>query len=195
MLFSFVASGENPNFHLQSLKSPPPKTPDKCDPDLSFDAVTELQQEVVFFKDRCVFPQVRAFFSVEDHWFTPELSDFADSCGESIPVLLKHASLSSAACGQTLYRLTWMLCMRTWRKTLFYFSKVRHDGMRTLDRSSSWVLKRVSPELQAHMRCLCGSFEDKKVFFLQVISTGKYSIWFYRKVFPETSQTWASPPE
>uniref|UniRef100_A0A3B5QJ48 Collagenase 3 n=1 Tax=Xiphophorus maculatus TaxID=8083 RepID=A0A3B5QJ48_XIPMA len=34
---------------------PPPKTPDKCDPDLSFDAVTELQQEVVFFKDRCVF--------------------------------------------------------------------------------------------------------------------------------------------
>uniref|UniRef100_A0A3B5Q8F4 Matrix metalloproteinase-18-like n=1 Tax=Xiphophorus maculatus TaxID=8083 RepID=A0A3B5Q8F4_XIPMA len=110
--------GENPNFHLQSLKRPPPKTPDKCDPDLSFDAVTELQQEVVFFKDRCVFSKEC-------------LSDFADSCGENIPVLLKHASPSSAACGQTLYRLTWMLCMRTWRKTLFYFSKVRHDGMRT----------------------------------------------------------------
>uniref|UniRef100_A0A3Q0RAJ8 Collagenase 3 n=1 Tax=Amphilophus citrinellus TaxID=61819 RepID=A0A3Q0RAJ8_AMPCI len=31
---------------------PPPKTPAKCDPDLSFDAVTELQQEVLFFKDR-----------------------------------------------------------------------------------------------------------------------------------------------
>uniref|UniRef100_A0A3Q3F7F1 Collagenase 3 n=1 Tax=Labrus bergylta TaxID=56723 RepID=A0A3Q3F7F1_9LABR len=27
-------------------------TPDKCDPDLSFDAVSELQQEVLFFKDR-----------------------------------------------------------------------------------------------------------------------------------------------
>lgn len=62
MLFSFVASGENPNFHLQSLKRPPPKTPDKCDPDLSFDAVTELQQEVVFFKDRCVFSKEYAFF-------------------------------------------------------------------------------------------------------------------------------------
>ncbi|XP_007244877.3 matrix metalloproteinase-18 [Astyanax mexicanus] len=34
------------------LEKPPPRTPDKCDPDLSFDAVTELQQEVVFFKDR-----------------------------------------------------------------------------------------------------------------------------------------------
>ncbi|XP_028278030.1 matrix metalloproteinase-18 [Parambassis ranga] len=33
-------------------KNPPPRTPDKCDVDLSFDAVTELQQEVVFFKDR-----------------------------------------------------------------------------------------------------------------------------------------------
>uniref|UniRef100_A0A672Y7D3 Collagenase 3 n=1 Tax=Sphaeramia orbicularis TaxID=375764 RepID=A0A672Y7D3_9TELE len=31
---------------------PPPRTPDKCDPDLSFDAVSELQQEVLFFKDR-----------------------------------------------------------------------------------------------------------------------------------------------
>ncbi|CAL8266910.1 unnamed protein product [Merluccius merluccius] len=31
---------------------PPPRTPDKCDPNLSFDAVTELQQEIVFFKDR-----------------------------------------------------------------------------------------------------------------------------------------------
>ncbi|KAL7846468.1 hypothetical protein SRHO_G00214480 [Serrasalmus rhombeus] len=34
------------------LDRPPPKTPDKCDHDLSFDAVTELQQEVIFFKDR-----------------------------------------------------------------------------------------------------------------------------------------------
>ncbi|XP_078142543.1 collagenase 3 [Centroberyx gerrardi] len=44
--------GINPNFSSLSLKRPPPRTPDKCDPDLSFDAVTELQQEVLFFKDR-----------------------------------------------------------------------------------------------------------------------------------------------
>lgn len=31
---------------------PPPRTPDKCHSDLSFDAVTELQQEVLYFKDR-----------------------------------------------------------------------------------------------------------------------------------------------
>ncbi|MEQ2270684.1 hypothetical protein XENORESO_008361, partial [Xenotaenia resolanae] len=44
--------GINSNFPSLLLKKPPPRTPDKCDPDLSFDAVTELQQEVVFFKDR-----------------------------------------------------------------------------------------------------------------------------------------------
>uniref|UniRef100_A0A3B5AQE5 Collagenase 3 n=1 Tax=Stegastes partitus TaxID=144197 RepID=A0A3B5AQE5_9TELE len=42
----------SPNFASLVLKRPPPRTPDKCDPDLSFDAVTELQQEVLFFKDR-----------------------------------------------------------------------------------------------------------------------------------------------
>uniref|UniRef100_A0A4W6E0F2 Collagenase 3 n=1 Tax=Lates calcarifer TaxID=8187 RepID=A0A4W6E0F2_LATCA len=40
------------NFASLFSKKPPPRTPDKCDPDLSFDAVTELQQEVLFFKDR-----------------------------------------------------------------------------------------------------------------------------------------------
>ncbi|KAM4547082.1 neutrophil collagenase [Fundulus diaphanus] len=44
--------GINSNYPSLLLKRPPPRTPDKCDPDLSFDAVTELQQEVVFFKDR-----------------------------------------------------------------------------------------------------------------------------------------------
>ncbi|XP_040006081.1 matrix metalloproteinase-18 [Xiphias gladius] len=44
--------GISPNFASLFSKKPPPRTPDKCDPDLSFDAVTELQQEVVFFKDR-----------------------------------------------------------------------------------------------------------------------------------------------
>uniref|UniRef100_A0A8C2IHR4 Peptidase metallopeptidase domain-containing protein n=1 Tax=Cyprinus carpio TaxID=7962 RepID=A0A8C2IHR4_CYPCA len=32
-----------------------PKTPDKCDPMLSFDAVTGMQQEFVFFKDRPIW--------------------------------------------------------------------------------------------------------------------------------------------
>uniref|UniRef100_A0A672Y7Q2 Collagenase 3 n=1 Tax=Sphaeramia orbicularis TaxID=375764 RepID=A0A672Y7Q2_9TELE len=44
--------GINPNFAALFSKKPPPRTPDKCDPDLSFDAVSELQQEVLFFKDR-----------------------------------------------------------------------------------------------------------------------------------------------
>uniref|UniRef100_A0A3Q3F7N1 Collagenase 3 n=1 Tax=Labrus bergylta TaxID=56723 RepID=A0A3Q3F7N1_9LABR len=42
----------DPNFDSLFSKNPPPRTPDKCDPDLSFDAVSELQQEVLFFKDR-----------------------------------------------------------------------------------------------------------------------------------------------
>ncbi|KAK9536045.1 hypothetical protein VZT92_005863 [Zoarces viviparus] len=46
------ATGISSNFASLSSKKPPPRTPDKCDPDLSFDAVTELQQEVLFFKDR-----------------------------------------------------------------------------------------------------------------------------------------------
>ncbi|KAG7515467.1 collagenase 3-like [Solea senegalensis] len=44
--------GVSTNFASLFSKNPPPRTPDKCDPDLSFDAVTELQQEVLFFKDR-----------------------------------------------------------------------------------------------------------------------------------------------
>uniref|UniRef100_UPI0037E8CE18 neutrophil collagenase n=1 Tax=Semicossyphus pulcher TaxID=241346 RepID=UPI0037E8CE18 len=44
--------GISPYFASLFSKRPPPRTPDKCDPDLSFDAVTELQQEVLFFKDR-----------------------------------------------------------------------------------------------------------------------------------------------
>ncbi|XP_040906698.1 collagenase 3 [Toxotes jaculatrix] len=44
--------GVSSNFASLLSKKPPPRTPDKCDPDLSFDAVTELQQEVLFFKDR-----------------------------------------------------------------------------------------------------------------------------------------------
>uniref|UniRef100_A0A672FZC7 Collagenase 3 n=1 Tax=Salarias fasciatus TaxID=181472 RepID=A0A672FZC7_SALFA len=50
--YNFAPDYELPNFAKLVLKNPPPRTPDKCDPDLSFDAVTELQQELLFFKDR-----------------------------------------------------------------------------------------------------------------------------------------------
>ncbi|XP_021028391.1 stromelysin-2 [Mus caroli] len=40
--------------------SPRPETPDKCDPALSFDAVSTLRGEVLFFKDR--------FFWRRSHW-------------------------------------------------------------------------------------------------------------------------------
>lgn len=49
-----LAAGISSNFAALFSKKPPPRTPDKCDPDLSFDAVTELQQEILFFKDRYV---------------------------------------------------------------------------------------------------------------------------------------------
>ncbi|XP_073335779.1 collagenase 3 [Pagrus major] len=42
----------SPKFASLLSKKPPPRTPEKCDPNLSFDAVTGLQQEVLFFKDR-----------------------------------------------------------------------------------------------------------------------------------------------
>ncbi|KAF7663049.1 hypothetical protein LDENG_00219970 [Lucifuga dentata] len=53
--------GINPNFASLFLKNPPLRTPDKCDPDLSFDAVTELQQEVLFFKDRFMWRKYPQF--------------------------------------------------------------------------------------------------------------------------------------
>ncbi|XP_056141177.1 matrix metalloproteinase-18 [Lampris incognitus] len=54
-----------PNYLTLSLKRPPPRTPDKCDPDLSFDAVTELQQEILFFKDRFMWRKHPMFDEIE----------------------------------------------------------------------------------------------------------------------------------
>lgn len=53
-VFHDLPAGISPRFASLFSKKPPPRTPDKCDPDLSFDAVAELQQEVLFFKDRYV---------------------------------------------------------------------------------------------------------------------------------------------
>ena len=55
-MFVMLFAGVSPSFSLLVSKKPPPRTPDKCDPDLSFDAVTRVQQEIVFFKDRYVKP-------------------------------------------------------------------------------------------------------------------------------------------
>ncbi|XP_035289553.1 collagenase 3 [Anguilla anguilla] len=44
--------GVNPDVRAMSRLRLPPKTPEKCDPGLSFDAVMTMQQEMVFFKDR-----------------------------------------------------------------------------------------------------------------------------------------------
>uniref|UniRef100_A0A8C2ZIN3 Peptidase metallopeptidase domain-containing protein n=1 Tax=Cyclopterus lumpus TaxID=8103 RepID=A0A8C2ZIN3_CYCLU len=60
--------GISSNFASLSSKNPPPRTPDKCDPDLSFDAVTELQQEVLN-----VEKNVNLFFKGHQYWVLRQL--------------------------------------------------------------------------------------------------------------------------
>lgn len=116
-----LPAGVSPNFASLFSKKPPPRTPDKCDPDLSFDAVTELQQEVLFFKDRYVIRYVditkgeRPTFSSHGaslfsgywtktlfKWCLRSFSAFSDLCGASILSLMKQESPWLAACGQTV---------------------------------------------------------------------------------------------
>lgn len=44
-------AGSNPN--PDSKVKPKPDAPERCDPQLTFDAVTELRGETIIFKDRC----------------------------------------------------------------------------------------------------------------------------------------------
>lgn len=44
-------TGSNPN--PDSKVKPRPDAPERCDPQLTFDAVTELRGETIIFKDRC----------------------------------------------------------------------------------------------------------------------------------------------
>lgn len=107
-------AGVSPNFASQFSKNPPPRTPDKCDPDLSFDAVTELQQEVLFFKGRydsifvgqAMDKAWQTWCWLEHHSNCDSHSAVSDLCGANIPSLKKLVSLWSAACGPTVSPLT-----------------------------------------------------------------------------------------
>lgn len=119
-----LPAGISPRFASEFSKKPPPRTPDKCDPELSFDAVTELQQEVLFFKDRyvncsssCVSDWLASH--LVSPWFKGKgknydwnyvwdnfLPFFLDSCGVSILCLMKQESPWLAVCGRTQYPST-----------------------------------------------------------------------------------------
>lgn len=127
---SFVSlAGVSPNFASQFSKNPPPRTPDKCDPDLSFDAVSELQQELLFFKGRYGgHHQAWQTWCQLEHplkklW--QSYSVVSDSCGASTQISLKPASPWSEACGPVASRCTWTPSIKMWREMLFCFSKVK----------------------------------------------------------------------
>lgn len=50
LLIPCPITGKNPN---HKKVKPKPDAPTKCDPMLTFDAVTELRGETIIFKDRC----------------------------------------------------------------------------------------------------------------------------------------------
>ncbi|RXN13193.1 matrix metallo ase-18-like protein [Labeo rohita] len=69
-----------------SLDRLPPKTPDKCDTTLSFDAVTGLQQELIFFKDRFMWRVHPSFEQIGITLITslwPELPAHIDAAYEN----------------------------------------------------------------------------------------------------------------
>lgn len=69
-----------------SLDRLPPKTPDKCDPTLSFDAVTGMQQEIVFFKNRFIWRVHPSFEKIGITLITslwPELPAHIDAAYEN----------------------------------------------------------------------------------------------------------------
>lgn len=51
-LFSLGPPHTSPADPVVPTESVPPETPDMCDPTLSFDAVSTLRGEILFFKDR-----------------------------------------------------------------------------------------------------------------------------------------------
>ncbi|XP_041055072.1 collagenase 3-like [Carcharodon carcharias] len=66
---------------------PHPKTPEKCDPYLSFDAVGKIRGEVMFFKDRFfwrVHPQLPSTMLMRIHSQWPELPSKIDASYENV---------------------------------------------------------------------------------------------------------------
>lgn len=55
-------TGPNPN---PKKVKPRPDAPKKCDPELTFDAVTELRGETIIFKDRYNMSLIRFFITLE----------------------------------------------------------------------------------------------------------------------------------
>ncbi|XP_044226536.1 matrix metalloproteinase-18 [Thunnus albacares] len=80
--------GIGSNFAELSSKNPPPRTPDKCDPDLSFDAVTQLQQEILFFKDRFMWRKHHQF---EETKITLISSLWSDSVPYSLDAVYENS--------------------------------------------------------------------------------------------------------
>ncbi|KAL2095335.1 hypothetical protein ACEWY4_010054 [Coilia grayii] len=79
--------GINPNFSALKLKRPPPKTPERCDPGLVFDAVSGMQQEIVFFKDRFMWRTHPSFDSIGVTFLTslwPDVPSYIDAAYEDV---------------------------------------------------------------------------------------------------------------
>uniref|UniRef100_A0A3Q3F936 Peptidase metallopeptidase domain-containing protein n=1 Tax=Labrus bergylta TaxID=56723 RepID=A0A3Q3F936_9LABR len=112
-------------FKIQSIIS---LTPDKCDPDLSFDAVSELQQEVLFFKDRyelCTF--MCCFCSGQKYWILRQLK-----LEEGFP-----RNISDFGFPYTIKSVDAALHFRNKRLTVFFTGKL---CWRYLMRSSSLTI-------------------------------------------------------
>ncbi|XP_028655994.2 neutrophil collagenase-like [Erpetoichthys calabaricus] len=78
--------GANPNKGMSFLRKVPPKTPNKCDQNLSFDAVMRLQNEVIFFKDRFMWRRHPEFIDLRLSFISaiwPALSSGIDAAYEN----------------------------------------------------------------------------------------------------------------
>lgn len=64
-LFPLGPPRASPDDPVVPTESVPPETPDMCDPTLSFDAVSTLRGEILFFKDRS---DRKLFFSIYSFW-------------------------------------------------------------------------------------------------------------------------------
>ncbi|KAJ8348464.1 hypothetical protein SKAU_G00270530 [Synaphobranchus kaupii] len=96
--------GVNPDVRAMSRLRLPPKTPEKCDPGLSFDAVMTMQQEMVFFKDRFMwrthpnFDQVGITLITSLWSAVPSNIDAAYETSENTILFFKVLGSAAAGC-------------------------------------------------------------------------------------------------